>query len=346
MAAPVTLAIDAMSGDHGQSVAVDAALRSLAEFPNLKLVLVGDEAALRKSLRSHRHVDDARLSIHAASEVVAMDEPLSKAVRKKDSSMRVAITLVKEKRVQAAVSAGNTGALMAIARGVLKTLPGIDRPALITPLPATTGMTHVLDLGANADCSAEQLVQFAVMGSALVSALNGIDRPRVALLNIGEEEIKGNGTIKAASAMLNASSLNYTGYIEGDSIFLHPVDVVVCDGFVGNVALKAGEGVAKLMGHYMREEFTRSLPNKLVGLIARSVLRALAKRMDPRMYNGASFLGLQGTVIKSHGGADALGFANAIKVAMREVEMDVPARISRLLGAAIVPPPLVLSALK
>ncbi len=330
-----------MSGDHGYAVAVEASLRVLAEYPNLQLILVGDEAVLRKSLRSHHHADDPRLQIQPASEVVAMDESPSKALRnKKDSSMRVAVNLVKEKRAQAAVSAGNTGALMAIARFVLKTLPGIDRPALISPLPAIGGVTHVLDLGANADCTAEQLLQFAVMGSALVGALTGVERPRVALLNIGEEEIKGNDNIKAASAMLAASPLNYTGYIEADSIFLNPVDVVVCDGFVGNVALKAGEGVAKLMGHFMREEFTRSLPTKLVGLIARSVLRALAKRMDPRVYNGASFLGLQGTVIKSHGGADALAFANAIKVAIREVEKDVPARISRLLSAALVAPPV------
>ena len=330
-----------MSGDHGFGVAVEASLRVLAEYPNLHLILVGDEAALRKSLRAHHHTDDARLQIQPASEVVAMDESPSKALRnKKDSSMRVAVNLVKEKRAQAAVSAGNTGALMAIARFVLKTLPGIDRPALISPLPAIGGVTHVLDLGANADCSAEQLLQFAVMGSALVGALTGVERPRVALLNIGEEEIKGNDNIKAASVMLAASSLNYTGYIEGDGIFLNPVDVVVCDGFVGNVALKAGEGVAKLMSHFMREEFTRTLPTKLVALIARSVLRALAKRMDPRVYNGASFLGLQGTVIKSHGGADALAFANAIKVAIREVEKDVPARISRLLSAAIVASPV------
>ena len=334
-----------MSGDHGFGVAVDASLRMLAEYPNLQLILVGDEAALRKALRAHHHAGDARLQIQPASEVVAMDESPSKALRnKKDSSMRVAINLVKEKRAQAAVSAGNTGALMAIARFVLKTLPGIDLPALISPMPAVRGVTHVLDLGANADCTAEQLMQFAVMGSALVGALSGIERPRVALLNIGEEEIKGNDNIKAASAMLSASPLNYTGYIEADSIFLNPVDVVVCDGFVGNVALKAGEGVAKLMTHFMREEFTRTLPTKLVALIARSVLRALAKRMDPRVYNGASFLGLQGTVIKSHGGADALAFANAIKVAIREVEKDVPARISRLLGAAIVPPPVAVAA--
>lgn len=347
MAAPITLAIDAMSGDHGYTVAVEASLRALAEFPQLKLILVGDEAALRKSLRDHHHDHDSRLEIQPASEVVAMDEAPSKALRnKKDSSMRVAINLVKEQRAQAAVSAGNTGALMAIARFVLKTLPGIDRPAIISPLPAIGGMTHVLDLGANADCSAEQLVQFAVMGSALVTALHGVEKPRVALLNIGEEEIKGNETIKAASAMLAASPINYTGYIEGDGIFLHPVDVVVCDGFVGNVALKAGEGVAKLLMHFMREEFTRSLPTKLIALIARSVLRALAKRMDPRQYNGASFLGLQGTVIKSHGGADALAFANAIRVAVREVEKDVPARISRLLGAAMVPPPAAAVAVK
>ncbi len=330
-----------MSGDHGFGVAVEASVRVLAEYPHLNLILVGDEATLRKALRTHHQAEDARLQIQHASELVAMDESPSKALRnKKDSSMRVAVNLVKEKRAQAAVSAGNTGALMAIARFVLKTLPGIDRPALISPLPAIGGVTHVLDLGANADCTAEQLLQFAVMGSALVGALSGIERPRVALLNIGEEEIKGNDNIKAASAMLSASSLNYTGYIEGDGIFLNPVDVVVCDGFVGNVALKAGEGVAKLMGHFMREEFTRSLPTKLVGLIARSVLRALAKRMDPRVYNGASFLGLQGTVIKSHGGADALAFANAIKVAIREVEKDVPARISRLLSAAIAVPPV------
>ena len=339
MAAPITLAIDAMSGDHGLAVAVQACLDVLAEQPDLRLILTGDEAALRKSLRGHRYQDDGRIEIQACSEVVAMDESPSKALRnKKDSSMRVAINLVKTGRAQAAVSAGNTGALMAIARFVLKTLPGIDRPAIISPLPAIGGVTHVLDLGANADCSAEQLMQFAVMGSALVTALHGTERPRVALLNIGEEEIKGNDTIKAASALLAASPLNYVGYLEGDGIFLHPADVVVCDGFVGNVALKAGEGVAKLIMHFMREEFTRTLPAKLVALVARSVLRALAKRMDPRLYNGASFLGLQGTVIKSHGGADALAFANAIKVALREVEKDVPARISRLLGAATAAP--------
>jgi glycerol-3-phosphate acyltransferase PlsX len=332
MAAPATLAIDAMSGDHGHEVLVEGSLRALQARPDLKLILVGDEVSLRRALRHHR---GAAVEIQPASEVVAMDELPSKALRnKKDSSMRVAINLVKQGRAQAAVSAGNTGALMAIARFVLKTLPGIDRPAIISPLPTVNGATHVLDLGANAECTAEQLVQFAVMGSALVTALHGIERPRVALLNIGEEEIKGNETIKQAAAWLAESPLNYTGYIEGDGIFLDPVDVVVCDGFVGNVALKAGEGVAKLVTHFMREEFTRTLPNKLIALIARSVLHRLARRMDPRRYNGASLLGLQGTVIKSHGSADALAFANAIAVAASEVEKDVPARISRLLDVS------------
>ncbi|WP_022977751.1 phosphate acyltransferase PlsX [Nevskia ramosa] len=336
MNAPILLALDAMSGDHGHRIVVEAALRALDEHRRLSLILVGDEETLRKALVAHRHIDDPRLTIQHASEVVAMDEAPSKALRgKKDSSMRVAVDLVKQKRAQAAVSAGNTGALMAIAKFVLKTLPGIDRPAIISPLPTVKGATHVLDLGANAACTSEQLFQFAVMGSALVTALNGIERPRVALLNIGEEEIKGNETIKQAAAMISASKLNYCGFIEGDGIFLHPADVVVCDGFVGNVALKAGEGVAKLVGHFMREEFTRNAGTKLVGLIARSVLRALAKRMDPRRYNGASLVGLNGNVIKSHGGADALAFANAITVAMRAVEHDVPARISSLLAEAL-----------
>jgi glycerol-3-phosphate acyltransferase PlsX len=335
MTAPLTLAIDTMSGDHGHRIAVEASLRALEVHPQLSLILVGDDAALRKALGGQRR--DPRIEIRHASEVVAMDESPSKALRgKKDSSMRVAIDLVKTKAARAAVSAGNTGALMATAKFVLKTLPGIDRPAIISPLPAIGGSTHVLDLGANAECSAEQLYQFAVMGAALVTAVRGIERPRVALLNIGEEEIKGNDVIKQAAALIAASPLNYTGFIEGDGIFLHPADVVVCDGFVGNVALKAGEGVAKLVTHFMREEFTRNASTKLVGLIARSVLRALAKRMDPRVYNGASFLGLTGTVVKSHGGADALAFANAISVAVREVEHDVPVKIAQLI--ATMPP--------
>lgn len=328
----VTLAVDAMSGDDGYSVAVDAAIQAVNEHPHLRVLLVGEKRLLDKALRGRRRSDDSRVSVMPASEVVAMDESPSKALRnKKDSSMRVAIDLVKFGDAHACVSAGNTGALMATAKFVLKTLPGVDRPAIISPLPTLHGVTHVLDLGANAQCTAEQLVQFAVMGSALVTAMRDVERPRVALLNIGEEEIKGNETIKRAAALLSASTLNYMGFIEGDGVFLNPVDVVVCDGFVGNVALKAGEGVAKLIAQFMREEFSRNLSTKLVGLLAQSILRALSRRIDPRGYNGATFVGLRGTVVKSHGRADVIAFKNAIEVAMHEVESAVPERISRLL---------------
>lgn len=321
-----------MSGDHGCAVAVDAVLRALDANPQLHFILTGDVDVLRAALGARQRAADARIELQAASEIVTMDESPSKALRnKKDSSMRVAINLVKEGRAQACVSAGNTGALMATAKFVLKTLPGVSRPAIISPLPTRQGLTHLLDLGANAECSAEQLVQFAAMGSALVTALHGIDKPRVALLNIGSEAIKGNETVKQAALMLSKSTLNYTGFIEGDNVFLQPVDVVVCDGFTGNIALKASEGVAKLITHFMREAFTRSLGTKLVGLLARPILHALAERVDPRLYNGATFVGLCGTVVKSHGGADVLAFGNAIEVAMREVEYGVPARISRLL---------------
>lgn len=330
-----------MGGDHGHTVTVDAALLALHEHPGLQLILVGDEATLKAELAARKHAVDPRLRIEHASEVVEMDEPPAKALRnKKDSSMRVAINLVKEGRAQAAVSAGNTGALMATAKFVLKTLPGIDRPAIVSAIPSINGHVHMLDLGANAECSAAQLFQFAVMASALVTAVHGIERPSVALLNIGEEEIKGNDVIRQAAVLLQASSLNYIGFVEGDGIFLKDVDVVVCDGFVGNVALKTGEGVAKMIHQFMREEFTRSPFTKLAAVAAMPALKALGKRIDPRHYNGASFAGLNGVVIKSHGSADALAFANAIRVAMLEVEKDVPARISHLLDSALqaVPP--------
>jgi len=336
MTAPVLLALDAMSGDHGHRIVVDAAIRSLDLHPHLSLILVGDEDVLLRELTTHRRSKDARLSIQHATQIVAMDEPPSKALRgKKDSSMRVAIDLVKSRQAQAAVSAGNTGALMAISKFVLKTLPGIDRPAIISPFPTIRGLTHVLDLGANAACTPEQLLEFAVMGSAMVTALNGIERPRVSLLNIGEEEIKGNETVKQAAGLIGASTLNYTGFIEGNQVFLNPVDVVVCDGFVGNIALKTMEGVAKMIASFLHEEFARNAATKLMGAAAYLVLRKLKLRLDPRLYNGASLVGLNGTVIKSHGGADALAFANAIEVAMRAVENDVPARISSLMAEAL-----------
>lgn len=246
--------------------------------------------------------------------------------------MRVAINLVKQGEADACVSAGNTGALMATSRFVLKTLPGIDRPAICTMLPTVRGYTRVLDLGANVDSKAEHLLQFAVMGSVLAN-VNGIERPCVGLLNIGEEDIKGNEQVKEAAQLLAASDLNYVGFVEGDGIFLDNVDVVVCDGFVGNVALKSSEGVAKLIRHYMTQEFQRNLLTRLVGLIALPVLRAFGRKIDPRRYNGASLLGLQGIVVKSHGGADALAFANAIQVAMLEAERKVPQQIDAHLAA-------------
>jgi len=338
MAAPVVLAIDAMSGDHGYPVAVDAALSSLQEHPLIQLILVGDEAKLRAALAERKQGHDPRLTLQHASEVVEMDESPSKALRnKKDSSMRVAINLVKEGRARAAVSAGNTGALMATAKFVLKTLPGIDRPAIISAIPSVNGHVHMLDLGANAECGADQLVQFAVMGAAMVTAVYGIERPKVALLNIGEEEIKGNDTIKLAASLLQQMDLNYIGFVEGDGIFLRDVDVVVCDGFVGNVALKTGEGVAKLVHQFMKEEFTRNVFTKAAAVAAMPALKALGRRMDPRNYNGANFAGLNGIVIKSHGSADAQAFAHAVGVAVKAVEQDIPARISSLLGKVLKP---------
>lgn len=326
-----------MGGDQGADTVVPAALNTLERRPDLRLILVGDQETLRQRLRQAGYRDGGdRLHIHHASEVVGMDESPSRALRlKKDSSMRVAIDLVKGGAAQACVSAGNTGALMATARYVLKTLPGIDRPAISTSIPSIEGHTLVLDLGANVDCSAEHLFQFAVMGSVLANAVHGLERPRVGLLNIGEEEIKGNDQVKEAARLLAESSLNYIGFVEGDDVYKGGVDVVVCDGFVGNVALKTSEGVAKMIGHFMREEFRRNLLTRLAGLIAMPVLRAFRRRIDPRRYNGASLLGLRGIVIKSHGGADALAFENAIDVAALEVQKAVPDRIDHLLEAVL-----------
>src|SRR3989344_1852398 len=323
-----------MGGDHGVGVTVPAALKTLRDEPTLKLTLVGRRDAIEAELK-HRHAAEGeRLVIHHASEVVGMDEPPAQALRgKKDSSMRVAINLVKEGVAQAAVSAGNTGALMATARFVLKTLPGIDRPAIVTTLPTTHGHVHVLDLGANVDCTPEQLLQFAVMGSILVSAVEGKPKPRVGLLNIGEEDIKGNEAVKKANEMLRASTLNYCGFVEGDDIYTGDMDVIVCDGFVGNVMLKTSEGLAHMIAHYMKQEFRRNLLTRLSALIALPVLKAFKKRLDPRRYNGATFIGLNGTVIKSHGGADELAFEYAILEALAEVRNNVPERIGRELAA-------------
>lgn len=328
-----TIALDAMGGDHGPHVVVPAALKALAEFSDIHLILVGDKARLEKELAAIGKAPSDRLRIHHAAQVVGMDEPPTQALRnKKDSSMRVAINLVKHQQADACVSAGNTGALMATARYVLKTLPGIDRPAIITAIPAIKGHTHMLDLGANVDCSASHLYQFAVMGSELASAVDNVSNPRVGLLNIGEEDIKGNDQVKEAAHMLEQSHLNYIGFVEGNDIYCGDVDVVVCDGFVGNVALKTSEGVARMVSHYMRAEFKRGLLSRLAALVAMPVLRKFRGRIDPRAYNGASLLGLQGVVIKSHGGADAVAFENAIRIARIEARKRVPQRIDKRLG--------------
>lgn len=324
----LTIALDAMGGDHGPGVVVPAALQFLRSSRETALILVGKEEAIAK------HLGDAelgeRLIVRHAAQEVAMDDPPSKALRnKKDSSMRVALNLVKSGEAHACVSAGNTGALMATARFVLKTLPLVNRPAIITAVPSLKGQTHMLDLGANVDCTAEHLFQFAVMGSELVTAVAGIDAPRVGLLNIGEEEIKGNEQVKQAHELLAASSLNYIGYVEGDDIYLGGVDLVVSDGFVGNVALKASEGIAKLVRHYLTLNFKRNLLTRLSGLAARPILKRFGLTFDPRRYNGASLLGLRGIVIKSHGGADLLAYENAIHIAEKEIYCNIPDRIAK-----------------
>lgn len=324
----VVIALDAMGGDHGPSVVVPAALAAVAAQPQLVVTLVGDRQVLEDELARHGGGGE-RVRIHHASERVEMDELPSQALRtKKDSSMRVAIDLVKQGEAQACVSAGNTGALMATGRFVLKTLPGIDRPAIASPLPCMSGHVHVLDLGANVESDADQLVQFAVMGAVLASAVDGIDRPRVALLNIGAEEIKGNEPVKEAARRLGGSDLNYVGFVEGDGVYKGLADVIVCDGFVGNVALKSSEGVALMISAFMREEFQRNMLTRLAGLIAMPVLRSLRQRIDPREYNGASLVGLRGIVVKSHGGADEVAFRHAIDVALTEATMNVPQRIT------------------
>jgi glycerol-3-phosphate acyltransferase PlsX len=320
-----------MSGDLGAEVVVRAAGATLEKHTGLELILVGDEVELR-DLVTRIVGDETRLSIVHASEVVEMsDSPVDALRKKKDSSMRVALNLVRSGDAAACVSAGNTGALMATAKYVLKMLPGIDRPAIITELPAIGRTLHMLDLGANTLCSAEHLFQFAVMGSIVTADITGIESPKVALLNIGAEDTKGNGTVKDAAALLNASSLNYVGFIEGSELFSGKVDVVVTDGFTGNIALKTMEGTAGLVSHYVRREFTRSWLTHLQALLSRRVLKNLAAALDSRNYNGATLVGLNGIVIKSHGSADSYAFEHAIDTAVVEVQNQVPQQIGSLL---------------
>lgn len=325
------IAIDAMGGDYGLDVTVPASFMMLEKHPHLRLILVGDGALLENKILDWPAAIKARAVIRHASERVEMDESPSKALRaKKDSSMRVAINLVKEGIARACVSAGNTGALMATAHYVLKTLPGVDRPAIITTFPTVIEdkEVRVLDLGANVDSEAMHLYQFAVMGSILASSVDSIKDPRVALLNIGSEGIKGNEQVKQAGLLLAENkNINYVGYVEGDEIFKGAVDVVVCDGFIGNVTLKTIEGIVKLVAFYLKRAFTCNIFSKIAALIARPVLKKFAKQLDPGRRNGASLIGLQGIVIKSHGGADVAAFSNAIEEAIIETEKNVPQRI-------------------
>jgi glycerol-3-phosphate acyltransferase PlsX len=323
-----------MGGDHGPSVTVPAALSALQRDADLRITLVGLKEPVQALLNGAAAPLLSRIQLREASQVVTMDEKPQEALRKKkDSSMRVAIDLVKSGEADACVSAGNTGALMATARFVLKTIEGIDRPAIISRIRARHGHTHMLDLGANSQCSAEHLYQFAVMGSVVASDMHGIARPRIGILNIGEEETKGDSVVQDAARLLSASQLNYIGFVEGDDIFSGEVDVVVTDGFTGNVALKTMEGLANMLVGAVKTEYTRN-PLRYVGALASwPVLRSLRKEFDPRTYNGASMVGLTGVVIKSHGSADIVSFANAIAVGLVEARKGVPTQIVNLLKA-------------
>ncbi|WP_455914992.1 phosphate acyltransferase PlsX [Pseudomonas syringae] len=327
MSAPV-IAIDAMGGDFGPRSIVQACVACLLATPSLHLTLVGQSSLLEDLIARHSGVDRSRLHVVHAGEIITMDERPSQALRgKPDSSMRVALGLLAEGKAHACVSAGNTGALMALSRFVLKTLPGIDRPAMVAAMPTRGGYCQLLDLGANVDCTAEHLYQFAVMGSVAAEAL-GVVRPRVALLNVGTEDIKGNQQVKLAAGLLQAApGLNYIGFVEGDGLYRGEADVVVCDGFVGNVLLKSSEGLALMIGERIEGLFRRNVLSRLVGLMARPVLGQLKADLAPARHNGASFLGLQGIVVKSHGSADAQGFQSAIQRALIEIQENLPRRL-------------------
>ncbi|NBS96004.1 MAG: phosphate acyltransferase PlsX [Betaproteobacteria bacterium] len=344
----IRIAVDAMGGDHGLSVTIPACVDFANQNSDVGLILVGMEAEIRSGLGKLEKTAAGsnipallradRLRIHPASEEVGMGEAVAQALRgKKDSSMRVAASLVNAGEAQACISAGNTGAWMAISRYVLRTLDGIDRPAIAAPFPTLSGRdTTMLDLGANVDCTPEHLLQFALMGSALVGAIDGRQQPSVGLLNIGEEVIKGNETVKLAADLLRAAQssgqIAFFGNVEGNDIYRGVTDVVVCDGFVGNVALKTSEGLAQMMTGFIREEFERTALSKVLALMAFPVLKRFKRRLDPRRYNGASLVGLRGVVIKSHGSADAVAFGNALGRAREAARNGLVERISRALG--------------
>ena len=333
----VSVAIDAMSGDHGLDVTLPAAISAITEYDDLHLLLVGDSEQIEAKLATLDVDMRQRLDCVASTQVVAMHEPPTLALRtKKDSSMRIAISLIRENRAQACVSAGNTGALTAISRYILRTLVGIDRPAIITALPTMKGHTYMLDLGANIDCKAEHLFQFSVMGAVLAAAVDGLDNPRIGLLNIGEETIKGNAQIKEADRQLRISKINYIGYVEANRIYEDVADVVITDGFAGNIALKTAEGTAAFIAHALKQAFQRNLITKFSALLAQPTLKLIAETIDARSYNGASLLGLQGVVIKSHGGADQWAFKKAIEVARVEAIKQVPQMIDKQLEDMLV----------
>jgi len=328
------IAVDAMGGDHGPGVTVPACLDFLASDPDARLLLVGRPDAIAAELKRHGSASHPAVEIVAATEVVAMDEDVRSAIRtKKHSSMRIAIDLVKDGRAQACVSAGNTGALMGTAKFVLKTLPGIERPAFCAVLPTRAGGgVYALDLGANSDCTPGQLLQFAVMGATLVTAMERKASPTVGLLNIGSEELKGNDVVKRAGELLRASTLNFYGNVEGDDIYKGTTDVVVCDGFAGNIALKASEGVAKMLGDFLREEYTRNLFSRFAAFVSLPVIRRFRRRVDHRRYNGATLLGLKGIVVKSHGSADRLAFRHALERAATEARSGLLEQIGAKIG--------------
>ncbi len=322
------IAIDAMGGDFGPHLIVPACIASLVEFPSLHLVLVGQAPVLEELIALHPGGDRARLQVEHASEVIGMDERPTHALRgKPDASMRLMLELVRSGRAKACVSAGNTGALMALSLYVLKPLPGIERPAMVTAVPTARGVCHLLDLGANVDCSAEQLYQFAVMGSVAAEA-QGVVRPRVALLNVGTENIKGNQQVKLAASLLQqAQGLNYIGFVEGDGLYRGEADVVVCDGFVGNILLKSSEGLVSMISERIEALFNEGFVSRLAGAVALPLLKRLRGELAPARHNGASFLGLQGIVVKSHGAASSEGFQSAIRRAVIEVRENLPQRL-------------------
>ncbi|MEW6991769.1 phosphate acyltransferase PlsX [Colwelliaceae bacterium 6441] len=331
----LTIALDVMGGDQGPLVTIPAAILAIEKSPQLHLILCGNENIIHEVLCEHKFLNHPQLSIYGTTEVVTMDEKPSSALRnKRNSSMRKALDLVKSGEAQACVSAGNTGALFATAHYVLKTLPGVERPALISTLPTHDTKQHVfmLDLGANVFCDSHILYQFGVMGSVMAEEVDGITQPRVALLNMGEEDIKGSDHIKmAASQLCNNKAINYIGFVEGNDIFTNKADVIVCDGFVGNIALKTCEGVAKLVYEKLKHVLSQHLFARLIGRILSPSLKKLFKPMNPDQYNGASLIGLRGIVIKSHGNASVFAFYTAILEAMKEVERQVPEKIKNKL---------------